>query len=367
MRNTFAAVSALALAAGSAHAGGVERTTQSIAIIFETGNYAELTFGSVTPKVSGVGAGTVPSPLQPTPGVPSGDMAADYTQLSFGVKTQINDSLDIGLVIDQPFGADVSYPLTGYYASGSVAELNSTAITGIARYKLPNNVSLLAGLRYQTLEATASIPFIGGYTVNGEKDGGVGYLVGIAYEKPEIALRVALTYNSSIKHKLATTEIGGLTSTTPIETPQSVNLEFQSGVAKDTLVFGSIRWVEWSKFVIDPANYPPTSALVSYDNNTTTYTLGVGRRFSESWSGAVSLSYEKSNGGFSSNLGPTDGRLGVTIGATYTKDNMKITGGVSYVDIGDAETTLAAASGVPAGEFRNNRAVGVGVRVGFSF
>ena len=363
MKKIAVAATTVALAASSAQAGGLERTSQSIGIIFEGGNYAELSFGSVKPKVSGVGA--TASLGSPTPGVPSGDMAGDYTQVALGFKMALNSNVDLGFVIDSPFGADVSYPLTGYYASGSVATLDSTAMTAIIRYKMPSNVSLIGGLRYQTLSASASIPFIGGYTVAGQQDGALGYLVGVAYEKPEIALRVALTYNSKVKHELATTEFGALTSTSVVETPQSWNLEAQSGIAKDTLLFGSIRWVEWSKFKIDPANYPPATPLVSYDNDSISYSIGVGRRFNENWSAAISVGYEKAEGGFASNLGPTDGRRSVTLGATYTKDKVKITGGVSYVDIGDAETTLAL--GLPAGTFTKNHAVGFGLKVGYSF
>ena len=57
------------------------------------------------------------------------------------------------------------------------------------------------------------------------------------------AARVALTYNSAISYDLPTTEssfsrtnpMASVTtpSTTNTETPQSVNLEFQSGVAKN--------------------------------------------------------------------------------------------------------------------------------------
>jgi len=367
MKNIVAVASAVAISAGAVHAGGVERTSQSIGIIFEGGNYAELSFGSVKPTVSGVGAGAAANPAQPTPGIPSGDMAGDYTQVALGFKMALNSNVDLGFVIDSPFGANVDYPLTGYYASGSVAKLSTTALTAIARYKLPSNVSLIGGLRYQTFSATASIPFIppAGYAVAGANDGGLGYLVGIAYEKPEIALRVSLTYNSKIKHELATTEVGFGASTTVVETPQSVNLEAQSGIAKDTLLFGSIRWVDWSSFKVDPANYPPATPLVSYAKDTVSYTLGIGRRFNENWSAAISVGYEGKTGGFASNLGPTDGKRSVTIGATYTKDNVKITGGISYVDIGDAQTTLAA--GLPAGTFTKNRAVGFGLKVGYSF
>lgn len=365
MKQFLAAGSIVLIAAGTAGAGGIERTTQSIGIIFEGGNYAELSFGSVSPSVTGIGAGTVPSPAQPTPGVSSGDMAVDYTQLSMGIKAALAPNIDLALIIDNPFGADVDYPMTGYYASGSVAELNTTALTGIVRYKLPSNISLIGGLRYQTLAANASIPFIpGGYSVTGKSDSGVGYLVGIAYEKPEIALRVALTYSSKVKHRLATSEVGFADTVTQVETPQSVNLEFQSGVAKDTLIFGSVRWVDWSAFEIDPANYPSANPLVYYDGDTTTYTLGVGRRFSENWSGAISVGYEAALGGFSTNLGPTDGKTSITIGATYTQDKVKISGGVSYVDIGDTQTTLGAG---PAGQFARNHAVGFGVKMGYTF
>jgi long-chain fatty acid transport protein len=371
MNRIMVTAAVAAMSAGSAQAGGVERTSQSVAMIFEKGNYAELSFGSVKPKVSGVGAGAVANPAQPTPGLPTGDMAGDYTQIAMGVKTAISSKLDFALILDNPFGADVNYPVTGYYASGATAELNTSALTAVLRYKINDSFSVIGGVRSQSMDAVARVPFVAGYSVTGDSDRGTGYLVGVAYEKPEIALRVALTYNSKIKHELATTEFisgfGPFASTTTVESPQSVNLEAQSGIAKDTLLFGSIRWVDWSAFDISPQRYvgATTKPLVSYEDDSTTYTLGVGRRFSENWSAALSVSYEKSVGGFASNLGPTDGRLGVTLGGTYTRDNLKITGGVSYVDIGDAETTLAA--GLPAGNFRGNKAVGFGMKVGYSF
>jgi long-chain fatty acid transport protein len=359
MKHYLTSVGLLALCAGSASAGGIDRSGQSIASIFEKGSYAELSFGAITPNVAG----------RSTPGFGnrlSGDMAGDYSQIGLAFKMNLNPNVDVGLIFDQPFGANVDYPkATGYYAQGTTATLKTAALTFVGKYTLPSNVSLLAGVRYQTFSAQASVPFIGGYTAVGEKDGGVGYLVGIAYEKPEIALRVALTYNSKVKHSLTTTEFGAAVSQTELETPQSVNLEFQSGIAKDTLLFGSIRWVDWSAFVIDPALYPPAVPLVSYNGDYTTYTLGVGRKFSDNWSAAVTLGYEKPIGGFSSNLGPNDGQRSVGLGATYTKDNMKITGGVRYVDIGDAQPTLGG--GVPSANFTDNHALAFGLKISYSF
>ncbi len=117
--------------------------------------------------------------------------------------------------------------------------------------------------------------------------------------------------------------------------------------------------------MIDPTYYTPPSPLVSYDSDTVTYSLGVGRRLNENWSVAASVGYEAPVGGFASNLGPTDGKTSITLGASYTKDNMKISGGMSYVQIGDAQTTLA--SGIPAADFTGNHALGVGIKIGFTF
>jgi len=141
-----------------------------------------------------------------------------------------------------------------------------------------------------------------------------------------------------------------------------VNLDFQTGVAANTLVFGQIRWVDWSGSTI---NIPPAIAgalggpLLTYAEDRISYTLGVGRKFNDTWSGAVTLGYEPSAGGIFSPLSPNDGYRSIGLGVTYTLDNMKISGGVRYVEVGDALTAL--------GPFNDNTAVGVGVKVGWTF
>jgi len=367
MKSLNTAIGVLALSATAATAGGLDRSGQSVGILFETGNYAEFSFGNVTPNVTGTAVATLG-------GFSSGDMAGDYTQVAGAVKLSLGENLDAAVILDQPFGADVAYPVlamppTVYFAAGSVAVLNTTAITGVLKYRTPSNISVFGGLRYEKMDARATVPFVNSYNVNGASDGGLGYLVGVAFEKPEIALRVALTYNSKIKHELPTVEstssITNVASVTTINAPQSLNLEAQTGIAKDTLLFGSARWVDWSSFKIDPANYPPADPLVSYGGDVITYTLGLGRRLNENWAVAASINYDTPIGGFSSNLGPTDGKRGVTLGATYTKDNFKITGGLSYVKLGDTQTTLDDVNA--ASNFTGNKAVGLGVKVGFTF
>lgn len=366
MRN-FASTSLLALCcAGAASAGGVERSTQSIGFMFEEGRYAELTYSYFGPSVSGTS-----SFLGPT--LTSGSMLGSFTNLTLSYKQPLTDRLDLAIVFDQPIGADVDYPAGAYPVAGTFASLDSNAITAYLRYKISSSISLIGGLRAVQTSGDVAIPFPAlspiPYTLSTSTETDLGYVVGIAWEKPEIAARVALTYNSSVTHNLDGTETSPLTGGLPVtrgfetEIPQSINLEFQTGIAADTLVFGSIRWVDWTSFNIFPAEYRALygNPLVDYKSDRTSYTLGVGRKFTDTWSGAVLLGYEDSAGNLTGNLGPTDGYTSAGVALTYTAGDAKITGGLRYFDIGDATTT-----GIN-GNFTGNHGWGAGVRVGFNF
>lgn len=383
----------LVVSAGGAGAGGIDRSGQSIQALFEKGNYAELSFGVVNPSVSG----TVATPLGPRQ---SGEVAESYWQVGAAYKYQFNDRLSAAIIYDQPFGADITYPGTSVpFAAGVIvgggtpaqasaataggniaagqwpiagtnATLDADAITGLLNYRFANGFGVHGGLRLQKVSADSDVPIVGAYSVEGETDEGVGHVVGISYEKPEIALRVSLTYNSSIETNHKTTETtfaGTTTSTTEINTPESINLEFQSGVAQDTLVFGSVRWVDWSGFTITPVVYQILTGgpFLSYTDDAYTYTIGVGRRFTPKFSGSVSFTYEENDDNTPvSNLGPTDGKFGVTVGARYENESgMILSGGVNYTWIGDAPTTIGALRT----EFKDNDAIGVGFKIAYRY
>lgn len=361
-RHAICLAAGVSCVAAGAFAGGVERSNQSVAILFEEGDYAEFSLGATSPDVSGTLGGGALS---------SGDMLASRSTFSLGYKRSLNDRLDLAIIIDEPIGADVAYPdATFYPLEGTTARLQSKAITGLLRYRFPSNLSVFGGLRGEQVKGDVFINFTPmGVTYNLETNRDVewGYVAGIAWEKPDIAARVSLTYNSAIDHTLESTEDsnflpGTVTGDFDTTVPQSVNLEFQTGVAADTLVFGSIRWVDWSEFEISPDVYVAIfgSPLVSYESDRVTYTLGVGRKFSETWSGAVLATYEPSNGDITGNLGPVDGFTGIGLAATYTQGSIKVTGGLRYLWIGDATTTIGAA-------FQDNTALAAGIRVGMNF
>ncbi|MCT4553594.1 MAG: outer membrane protein transport protein [Pelagimonas sp.] len=205
------------------------------------------------------------------------------------------------------------------------------------------------------------------YSVNGARTGDWGLVLGAAYEIPDIALRVALTWESSITHKFDTTEnLAALgipaDSETEVEMPQSVALDFQTGVAAGTLVFGGIKWTEWSKWEVRTPGYESVTgdAITGFDNDVMTYRLGVGRQFNEKLSGFAQVTYEASHGDPVSRLAPTDGRLSIGLGGQYTEGKHKLRAGIEYVSLGDAED----ASGV---QFEGNSAIGVGISYTASF
>ncbi|MBV0893162.1 outer membrane protein transport protein [Paracoccus sp. Z118] len=376
MKYTIGATAALLLSSAPLLAGGIERAPQSLGILFEQGNYVELGFGGVNPTVRG----------RDVAGFATGDVAQGYGFFNLGYKHQFNDNLSAAIIIEQPFGADLLYPLATEGGSpvlgGTRVEVNSTTYTGLLRYKFENNFSVHGGIRASQADGGVSLDGLGyattaGYDLELAKEWGFGYVLGAAYEVPEIAARVSLTYNSPVEHDFEMTESGGPLPITfvddyKVKTPRSWTLEGQTGIAPDTLLFGSIRWVKWSEFKVDNLLFPiatPTGQIPLVElEDTTTYTIGVGRKFTENWSGAVSFHYEASEDGPISPLAPTDGRKGVSLAAIYTMDSLKITTGVSYVKLGDADLGVGESGNKRyVGRTDDNDAIGVGIKVGYSF
>ena len=179
----------MALTASPAFSGGIERNPQSMNILFQEGNYVELGVTYGRPRVSG----TLP------PGFgsfPTGNITRRFYSGSLSFKGDINEQLSYALILDQPFGADTLYP-EGSPLAGSLGKIDNTMLTGVMRYKFGNGFSAHGGLRSSWTKGAVELP---GYEMSTNTDQAFGYLLGVAYEKPEIALRVALTYNSKIRH-----------------------------------------------------------------------------------------------------------------------------------------------------------------------
>lgn len=351
---------ALIASAGAAAAGGIDRSGQGVSALFERGNYVELSYGHAMPTVSGsMGGGAVLT----------GDMAVDYGQIGAAIKTDVNDKLSFALILDNPYGAKINYSTPGYVLTGTNASIASTGVTALARYKVNPNLSVHGGL--SVVSATSSVDRVvnGTSLYNAKMDTavGAGYVIGAAYERPEIALRAALTYRSGVKLSHDTTIAGvvNIADGTQYTLPQSVNFDFQTGIAANTLLMANVRWVDWSALDINGPNPTDPSApvdLVDYSSDSFSYSIGLGRKFSDTFSGSLMIGYEAAKGGLATNLAPTDGKISLTVGGRYQiNDTSALSVGVSYVKLGDATTETLGAS------FSNNSAVGIGIKYTMNF
>jgi long-chain fatty acid transport protein len=366
MRLTAAAM--LTALATQSTAGGLDVSGQPISFIFNPGTVIEFGYGRISPSISGNDAAIFG-------GGATGNIAKDIDAPFFSFKHDFNEKLSFGVIYEQPFGADVAYGPTSFAFAGTTASAETSSVTAILRYKINERWSVYGGPRWQRAEAnfllTGGIygPF-SGYSATLAQDDGLGYVIGAAFEIPEYFIRAALTYNSAISHTFMTTEVSGpIVLTTPVSAsmPQSLNFEFTAGVAPKTFVFGGARWVEWSKLQFAP----PILAAASPDplvdfNNTATYSLGVGRQITESWTGLFSVIYEPSTGSLTTPLTPTDGFYGASLGAVYSKNGYQIQANVTAMQLGNT-TPFVSALGTVVSSFSSNTSVGVGVKVSKSF
>ena len=361
--------------ATSAFAAGLDRSGQSISAFLQAGNYAEASYTVIDPTIEG----------KDNAGNKVSNMGEDYAFPTAAIKVQATDKISLGLLYDQPFGADSQYAADsttfGYGSEGTAVKVKSNNITALIGYQPTENWNVYAGPVYQTVEAKVSLrgnayggpAAVGGYDINLKQEEAYGWLAGFAYSIPEIALKAAVTYRSEIKHEVETVETFGLgkvvfpSSTTDITTPQSVNLDLQSGIAKDTLAFANIRWAHWDQFAVTPDVLKAKSKnnLIDYSKDQWSANLGLSHKFNDKWAGSVSTGWDSGAGNPVTTLGPVEGYWSVGLGGQYSPaENYFIAAGVKYLWLGDA---TAQTGGKPVGKFEDNNAIAYGMKIGYRF
>jgi long-subunit fatty acid transport protein len=155
--------------------------------------------------------------------------------------------------------------------------------------------------------------------------------------------------------------------------PQTITLNVQSGIAEDTLLFGSIHQADWDNAQISiPANAATGAiAIGSSFTSKTAYSVGLGRKISDDLS--LIASYSTEDGGGSTSTDPftlTDGYQTLGVAARYTRDNMTFTAGYGYTKVGDVDVTLdmtALGGAVLTAGYDDNDISAIGLKIGFSF
>ena len=409
-----------------AFAAALDRSGQSISAFLQPGNYFEAGISVLDPSVSGkVRNGYSPSAAPPSAiGLQNtnlSDMGDDYYFPSAALKLQVTDHFSFGLLYDQPFGADATYSLSdtvsaaaggvGLFHNGTETtevEVKSQSISMIFGYQPTENFNFYAGPVYQTIEgdvqlrglAYGATQALGMYNANIKEDSAVGWLAGFAYQIPEIALKTSITYRSEIDHKASAREYGqsnvlAFVGSSPvydvatdanITTPQSVNLDFQTGIMANTVAFANVRWVNWKDFSLDLKQFgtvadtlgalgqtpdnPNGFDIVGYTDDQWSANVGVGRKFNDLWAGNVSVGWDSGAGNPISTLGPTEGYWNVGLGLQYSPTPATfIAGGVKYFWLGDAKAQVASnfGSDTYVAEFNDNDALAYGLKIGYKF
>lgn len=293
-------------------------------------------------------------------------------------------------------------------------EVDTQNLSMIFGFQPIKNLNFYAGGVYQTIKGNVSLrgtaySLYNGYDAEIKETGDIGWLAGAAYQIPEIALKASVTYRSEIDHDVDAKEnlsveaaldrnpavLAGLGVTpeqiaamkssgkTKITTPQSVNLDLQTGIMENTVAFANIRWVDWSNFSIQPhkfgqvsqaigglVNRPNGFNLVEYSDDQWSVNTGIGRKLNDQWAGNVSVGWDSGAGNPVSTLGPTEGYWNVGLGVQYSPAaNYFIAGGVKYFWLGDAKAQTGAQAGGSeyVADFNDNNAIAYGLKMGYKF
>ncbi|OAL81235.1 long-chain fatty acid transporter [Acinetobacter sp. SFB] len=299
--------------------------------------------------------------------------------------------------------------INGLLGTGNTrVEVDTQNLSFIAGFQPTENWNIYAGPVYQTVKGNLSLrgqaySIFNGYDASIKETSGTGWLAGLAFQIPDIALKASLTYRSEIDHDVNINEsiptlpaltllpngaaaaagIAAASGETKITTPQSVNLDFQTGIMANTVAFANVRWVDWSSFSIRPYKFgllsdavgplvqrPNGFNLVEYSDDQISATVGVGRKLNEQWAGNLSVGWDSGAGNPVSTLGPTEGYWNVGLGLQFSPaPNYFIAGGVKYFWLGDAKAQTGAQAGGNeyVANFEDNNAIAYGLKIGYRF
>lgn len=317
MKTTALGLIAACAFVGGAQAGGFARGDADTDIIYEDGSVAAR--GGVVYVMPDRGYATIR-------GANATDDAysENYAIPSFAAKFRATDNLSCAFTYTQPFGAKSEYgqqarlaDLTSDALAGrptnavnsSEFETNELGGTCAVNFDLgPGDLFILGGVFSQSFDYTESKT---AGTLNLRDSSALGYRLGAAYEIKEYALRGEVMYRSQVDHEasgnfVAAVPLGGgaipagtsLASTGTGSLPQSLEFSLQSGIAPGWLAFASVKWTDWS--VLQRLNYrinvigPQTKDFFWRDG--WTISGGIGHQFTESVSGALSVTWDRGVG-----------------------------------------------------------------------
>ena len=298
----YAGVSLIAMSASMGHAGGMEDSALSAGFMFENGSYGSVSAKSQSPSLKASVNGT---------SAMSKSVVGSVTSTNIKAKADVLDNMSIGINFYRQAGIKLDYQGSWSLAGTALAvpaatiaaglpkvDLDVSALAVLAKYDFNENMSVLGGLKNGTAsDATIKIP---SSTVDATATGksALSYVAGVAYEIPDIALRAELVYETSAEYILTTTFAAIGAGTVKASTPNYTNLYVQSGIAEDTLLYATMRQGDWktNQVSIKHAGTGGNYVDISDFADSTDYTVGLGRKFGDTWSSSISYNWTGGSG-----------------------------------------------------------------------
>jgi len=363
MKKHSIATTILLTCASSAFAGGFELQKLDTSMMYGDGNQASISRANINYSVEGLNPSVAGTNKKVVPNISVTNFSAkfDYGEsLSFGLGTYRSGAIQ--LIGGNTFGANLT--------PTADVDLNTTAL--LARYNLNENISFLGGVTQNTLTSGNVATLLGTYQVTGTSE--MGYFTGVAYSIPEIALRAEFVYQPKTKFATTTAYTRSLVaigagipnddanSATTLSLPDTMAINFQTGIAADTLLTASYRKTSWGKAQV---KISAPAAVETAFKDTSAYSLGIGRKFTDSLSGSITYAKEPGTGATSTSLfSVSDGSDAISIGLQYKRDNMTISGGISQRNVGDMHVTDATAGQM---KYSGNTVTAMGLKIAFAF
>lgn len=409
------------LSTSVANAAGLEYTKQSILPFFEEGNYAELSYAYVDIDIDGTDvAGGIDANGQHIEANNNkiDNMMDDFDIFGAAVKIEPSENTALALIYDEPFGVDTIYPSGNQFNNSmgtTEARVDTRGLTLLGGGKVNKNFWMYGGVEYQEAKGSVQLaqdfdgdPIYYDLDVDG-KSNTLLPVLGVAYEIPEIMLRASLTWRGEGEHKFDARETllvnnSLLNATGPtnyndipsgiknalglpdvnfgdtslvFNTPQSFNLDFQTGLSEKYQLLGMLnaRWVEWTAFEIAPSSITGLvgEPLAEYDKDAYSVELALGKQFTPKFSGEVRVGYDSGTSEPLSLLGPYDTVKTLAVGGSYdVNDNLNISAGAQYMwfEGGTAYSKLPIENSLTErtlAKFNDGDGYAVGVKLGYHF
>ena len=330
----------------NAFAGGLEVSRQNNMILFSDGTTVNFSSRQTS--------STVTDNLYTS--LDSQSIIKKLNIMSAAFKSDYSDTISYAFEMYEPMASTLQYPATiGGVPAGQKALLRSQALSLTGKYDLTNSgFGVVASRRQLTIKrSTVNISPAQGDLVT-TPDSGIGYMAGVSYERPEIALKVLLSHAPGIDIVVPTTVVGSGT----VSQPNFTTLEFETGIANNTLLFGSIHQGEHASAQVKLNGIGAISSFTDGEK----YNIGLGRKFNEKLSGSFSYTTEEgSSATGTSLLSPTNGTDTYSIGVNYVTECVDVAFGYAMSSFGDKAVTTAYGTG----NFTNNDATTTGLRVKF--